>query len=430
MNGQDSLSFSPRTVTLIIAVGIFAFAGAALFSIFSGSTQNSGANSFSKSAIGHAAFVELLGAQNIPVIVSRNNSSAKSDARTLLIVAEPPPGKSNSDDAIPMADRTLLILPKRRGIPDPRRPAWIAHAVLIPKEPVEKTMSAFFPDATLNRPDSEVAWKKTSLSALHVIRPGQLGNDLLWSRIRSHTAPAIDQPQFLKSEKITPIIASAEGILVGATKRDDRWLFVISDPDLLANHGIGKADNAALTLDLLSLFRPANGSIIIDETVHGFRSNPNLWRQAFELPFLVSTILTVTAVLILLGAATGRFGAPLPPDRQRRESETGLIENAADLLQGAGHGTAIVRRYPAVALRAVAQRLHAPRGLSPLDLIAWVDRVGTARGVKTRYRPLQDEIENAASQQNANDNRVLHAVLNLYQWKQEILNGPGRNSGR
>jgi hypothetical protein len=426
---QDSASFSPRTTVLLIVAGVLAFAGAAYFSVLDGSARTSGTNSFSKSAIGHAAFLELLRHQDIPVVVSRNESGAKANEDSLLIVAEPLSYKITKSGGLPAADRTLLVLPKWRGAPDPKRPGWVGHVALQSEETVARVMSKLLPDATLTRPTGELAWKKTALAALHKVRPNRSDNDLLWARIRSRSTPTIDRPQFIVSETLTPIISSAEGVLVGGAKLDSGWLFVISDPDLLSNHGIGIADNAALMLDLLALFRPTDGAVIIDETVHGFRSNPNLWRKMFELPFLVATIVACAAILVLLGAATGRFGAPLPAERQRRESETGLIENAVDLLQEAGHGTAIVQRYPPVALRAVARRLHAPRRLNNSALVAWIDRVGTARGVKTSYRALRDEIENTASPQNANDIRVLRAVQRLYQWKQEMLDGPGRHSG-
>ncbi len=429
MTLQDSANFSPRTLALLIFAGVFAFAGAAFFSIFDDGSQTSGTNSFSKSAIGHAAFLELLRGQNIPVIVSRSNSVTKANDSTLLIVAEPLQREITKGGGLPLAERTLLVLPKRYGFPALNRPSWVQGVGLLPVESVERILSAFLPNATVSRVESEPKWKNTSLADLHKIRPGQLDNDLLWAAIRSRGVPAIDRPQLIASEDLIPIVASGDGILVGGVKLDSGWVFVISDPDILANHGIGKENNAALLFDLLSLFRPADGSIIIDETVHGFRSNPNLWRQVFEVPFIVPTLLALVAFAILLCAATGRFGSPISPARQSRESEMGLIENAADLLQEAGHGTAIVRRYPTVALRTVAQRLHAPRRLNETELIAWIDRVGTTRNVRRSYRTLQDEIEKAMSHHSIDDERVLRMAQNLHQWKQEMLDGPGRNSG-
>lgn len=423
----DNAIFSSRTVVLLIVVGVLAFAGAAYFMIFGSEGRPSGANSYSKSAIGHKAFLELLKRQDVPVIVSRSDSANKTGDDSLLVIAEPLTSEIAKFGGIPQANRTLLVLPKWQGLAASDRPGWVSQVGLLSDNAVDKILKTALPNASVVRPSGVAAWNKVSLATLHVFRPGSLENDQLWRRMRSRPAPDIDTLQLIRSSRLAPIISSPNGILVGGLKLGDQWLFVLSDPDLLANHGIGRSDNAALLFDLFPLFKPDSGQIVIDETMHGFHSNPDLWRKLFEFPFIMPTILTLVAIIVLLWASASRFGAPLPPKGRNSKDEYGLIESAVDLLHQAGHGTEIAKRYPAVVLREVLQRLHVPRHLTKQERLTWVDRVGATRSVKTTYSALQAEIETVSSKRSAGGEGTLGAVTRLYQWKQEMLNGSGRD---
>ncbi|NKB54868.1 MAG: hypothetical protein GKS00_00875 [Alphaproteobacteria bacterium] len=98
------------------------------------------------------------------------------------------------------------------------------------------------------------------------------------------------------------------------------------------------------------------------------------------------------------------------------------------MLHQAGHGTEVARRYPAVLFRDVSQRLHVPRRLTEPERLAWIDRVGAARGIETPYETMKTEIEAAASDRHGANDRVLRAIKRLYEWKQEMLDGPGRHT--
>ncbi len=54
-----------------------------------GEVSSSAADSFSRSALGHRGFVELLRANGIPVLVSRYASAERAGASSLLLIAEP-----------------------------------------------------------------------------------------------------------------------------------------------------------------------------------------------------------------------------------------------------------------------------------------------------------------------------------------------------
>lgn len=398
-------TFSPVTVTWLIAVGLVAFAGAIYFSVFggAGAGPTAGANSYSHSAIGHRAFVETLRSLDIPVLVSRNDSTAKADRSTVLVIAEPH-GASDSRNTIRellTAETVLFVLPKWKGVQNDDEPRWLKSATLISPARVESMLRHVAPGATIRRIEAPLSWK-----------PGPFG-----------VAPTLAAPQLMKTTYLKPIVASDRGMLVGELIRGTRRIWVLSDPDLLSNHGLGRGDNAVLAVRLIEGLRRDGGTVIIDETIHGFHREANLWRAIFELPFVATTIIAVVAVAALMWAAVGRFGAPVPVRRPLTAGKTALIDNMAGLLQYGGHGPEIIRRYVSNTLRHVAKRLHAPRKLGEDALIDWVDRVGAARGVSATYRDLRIDAEHLPRAARADSPRLARAARNIYRWKQEMING-------
>ena len=86
--------FAPRTVFWLVTVGTISFVGALVLSLLvgdGGSVRSADANTFSYSAIGHRAFVEILERVEMPVLVSRYDSAGKAGASSLLVIAEPAP---------------------------------------------------------------------------------------------------------------------------------------------------------------------------------------------------------------------------------------------------------------------------------------------------------------------------------------------------
>ncbi len=400
-------AFSPTTVFWLIAVGLLSFAGAAYFMIYGeeGTTTTARANAFSHSAIGHRAFVETLRRLDIRVLVSRNNSAAKAGRSTLLIVAEPG-ARTYTDETINdllTAETVLFVLPKWEGRPDEAKPQWLKSAAQLPRAHVQKTLRHVVPDGKVRRVKAPVSWET-----------GPLG-----------VTPTLSAPQLMETTQLRPVVTSDQGLLVGELVRGEQRIWILSDPDILSNHGLGRGDNAVLALSLIDALRPAGGAVIIDETIHGFRQEPSLWRAMFEFPFVLPTIQAVAAIVALMWAATGRFGAPIPAKRPLEAGKAALIDSMAGLLQYGGHGPEILRRYLTVTLRDVARRLHAPRDLEETALIEWVDRVGEARGVQAKYGTLRREAEAIIAVASADNSRLTQAARNLHRWKQGIINGPG-----
>src|SRR5271157_2502561 len=83
-----------------------------------------GPTAYSKSAIGHLAFRRLLDEVGISTKISESGSGGYVASDEVLIVAEPRNDPATLADVRAMltARTVLLVLPKRTGTPDPRRP--------------------------------------------------------------------------------------------------------------------------------------------------------------------------------------------------------------------------------------------------------------------------------------------------------------------
>ena len=154
-------AFNQRTVVILVAVGVLSFVGAAYFMIFGDDLRTKrtvGPNSFSYSAIGHRGFVETLRRLEIPVLISRNDSTAKASRSSVLLVAEPIAQK-RSDPRISKllnAPAVLVVLPKRYGFKSATKQRWLGSANLLPTGAVDRTLRSIFWDARITRPKEAV----------------------------------------------------------------------------------------------------------------------------------------------------------------------------------------------------------------------------------------------------------------------------------
>ncbi len=406
----DGAPFATRTVWWLIAVGALSFAGASIFTVLNDRVRSTGANAFSVSAIGHRALVETLERLGVPVIVSRYRSAEKARPGTVLVVAEPTNrGQTDAEfESLFYAPDVLYVLPTRQGEPADDMPAWLRSVDWVGLGDVDRALHVVHSGGGIERHDGQVRWTANRLGP----------------------NPEIDQPQLIVGSSLTPIVASDGGILVGETRRGDNRIWVLSDPDILANHGLARGDNAALAMALLDGLRRPGGAVVFDETHHGFVQRPSLWRSAFRLPFAIVSVEALIAMAVLMWAAAGRFGAPVPVPRPYKSGKAALIDNAANLLETGGVAGDVFARYVASVQRDVARRLHAPRRLDARELVDWLDRIGRARGLDETLGALMREADDLMQRARADDARLLRVARRLNRWRQEITDGPRSHRDR
>jgi hypothetical protein len=396
--------FSKTTLWVVISVAIISLVTTVVLTVLGsdpGDKTSAGSDGYSKSAIGHRALIELLGKLDVPVVVSRNNSSAKSE-KGLLIIAEPKQSEKEAERLralVLAAPNILVVLPKWYGFVGHKR-EWIASADMLPKTDVVDVLHEIGVDVSndpLMRTPLPIAWRT---------RDG-------------YPRPSIQHPQAIAIDVIEPVIDDGTHALLGHFEHEGKQIWVLADPDVLNNAGLRKPENAALAIMLIDKLRDG-GPVVFDETVHGHVQTPSLLRVLFGFPLVLATIQVLVCALLAIWAAMVRFGPRRAAPPPLAPGKDFLIENTAALLRYGGHHVDALQRYLAATVVQVRQTLHAPDHLGPSALGEWFERVRLLRGGTIGLFDLEKQVGSAA----AHPQRVVELADLVYRWRMEMTHGP------
>jgi hypothetical protein len=405
--------FSPRTLLAIIAIGTAAFVGMIYLEMFGTDDPDFeiGPSTYSSSALGHKALMETLRRIDVPVVVSRFRSAEKTGRGSLLVLAEPD-GSDTSEELVGgLGDlwHGLLVLPKWDGNRDRSKPRWVDAMGLVPLDDVELVLKQAKTDGLVKR-----------LKGTFTVEVPDFGGTI-----------ELTDPQIMIGAAVRPIVSLQGGVLIGEADLGVGQQWVLSDPDLISNHGIDQGDNAVVAVSIIEALRPAGGAVIFDETIHGLELRPNLLRAAFELPFGIVSLSGAVAIALAIWAGLMRFGRPEPGQRALQPGKVTLIRTTADLLrQGSRKGTVelVLTRYLKAQIADLVARLNGPRGLDENRQIAWLDDLAVARRLRSRLQPLAAAIEATAKSHSTDPGRALRLAADLHAWKQEFLYGLAKGS--
>jgi hypothetical protein len=166
---------------------------------------------------------------------------------------------------------------------------------------------------------------------------------------------------------VRPVVLCDQGVLLGAVGD----IHVLSDPDVIANHGLLRGENAAFVVDTLRHLAHS-GAIVFDETLHGHEIQPSIWHVMGEFPNVLVPVHLLLTMALVLWVAHGRFGPVLPAPAALGAGKEFLIRNVAALLHRGGHHGPSLRRYGRMRVRDAVEALHAPRGLSDAQCREWL----------------------------------------------------------
>jgi hypothetical protein len=368
-----------------------------------------GPSTYSRSAIGHAGISDTLQRLGVPVVKSRNNSADKLGKNGVLVLAEPRPSALNEPALRALLDAraVLLVLPKWTGRASERKPGWLGTAQ-------EKS-------------PGEAKWALNLVAESgEVVRERQ---PPIWETNLLGKVPRIETPvQLMRSVPMRPIIAGPSGILLGELTKN-RAVWVLADPDVIANHGIAEGQNAALALAIIDRLRGRDGPVVFDETIHGYLAqSATPLALLVQFPFVVATFMVLAALGLLLWATMARFGAPQNAPPPLSAGRQGLLQNVAQLITFAGHQQVMVRRYVQATVRETASQLHAPRGLSGEPLARWLTRVGQARGVTVDCAALIGEVEQLDDRRRSDLGPLVRLARDIHRWRREIVDGHSKHS--
>jgi hypothetical protein len=444
---MESSVFSKRVLIGIFAVVTISLIAAVIFGLAGppqGDAESSGADAFSQSALGHKAFREVLDDMGIPVLASRYRSSDRA-AEGVLIVAEPsmrsvPGAAGKLGDMLQEADRVIVVLPKRRGKPDSDNDAWVEKVYPVSRGEVKSLLTLLPGDYDL-------------------VRVGGKADTHNWTNNVLAADPAIEDPQLVTSSDLEPLVESDDGILLGRVSqaamdeyRKNQWEFegfddeeesddsgqpdamnaseplaevlVLTDPDVLSNHGLDEGANATFSVSMVEYVRQSQGPVVLDETLHGFESEPAFTRSIFEFPLVLITLNFVLLVIVAIWAGLGRFGRPRASDPPIEPGKRFLIDNTAQLLQTGGHDTHMLRRLAWAIVDHVGREIRAPSELERWEKVRWIDKVNERRGLEFELEPFMKSIESLASgRDSARASVMLKKARALYEWREDILHG-------
>ncbi len=209
---------------------------------------------------------------------------------------------------------------------------------------------------------------------------------------------------------MTPLIKRLDVPILAST--GDGEMFILAEPDLIANHGLKDPRMAALAVDIIEHLRPDKAPVAFDLTLHGFGRSHNLLKTLLVPPFLALTLSILGAGLLVGLHAFGRFGPARDEPRALPFGKAALIDNAAGLIRRAGRGGRMGEAYVALTRDAAATAIHAPRS-TEAELDALLDRAGAAG--RPGFTELAAEARGAKTPATVAD-----AARALYQWRRSL----------
>ena len=407
--GDDRI-MSVRAVIALVSIGLIGLVGFIFFDRVHkdiNPPQSNQANSYSRSAIGHWAFYSFAEALGIPVKKARQFTEAAVGWNGLLLMAEPRLGETVRADVVRKAQRTrsLVILPKRYGHRDRQNSGFVGKVLPTSQSGLAALLDELVPGSKLMHPDATAVVAHEEGTFAPVIAGLQL-MDL----------SGVDG-------NVTPLLYNDDGVLLARISRGLGRYYVLSDPDLLANHGLHEGENARIAAWILAETVPAGGSLVFDEVVHGFRASPNIWVLLFSPPYLIISLMFLATLVLLVWAGLTRFGKPEDAPSALPRGAAALIANTAGMLSFSGHGGEILTRYLELSRREAAAALHAPKNLNAEQLTDWLDQVGATRKTETSLSVLTAQVSRDAERMPLM--QQLKTGIRIYTWKTELIHGSG-----
>ena len=323
-------AFNARTMVLITAIGVLAFIAMLVLGAYAPdlrSGHNGGSHALSNGATGFSGVVRLAEQTGRnPVIVRSEHDFGTED----LAVVTPDNGFINLGSILDArgARATLIVLPKWRTVADATHPGWVRISGLTPRNDPESILA---PGLTIT-----VARAKghgESLRNLDPAAPASL----------RFLAPAVVQT--MSGKMLTPIIRAPNGGIILA-KVGKRPLYLLSEPDLLNNHGMGNEQQASSALALFDFLNSTGAkSILFDVTANGLGRSRSPLKLAFDAPFLAVTLTIFAAMVLAAWQALVRFGPVRRSERAIAFGKAALVDNSAALIRKAGREAHLGGRY-------------------------------------------------------------------------------------
>ena len=389
-------AFNARTMLLITAIGALAFIAMLVLGAYAPdlrSGRNGGSHALSNGATGFSGIVKLAQETGRNPLIVRSDPDLQSEDLTVI---SPEHGWTDLSEVLGRrgARATLLVLPKWDAAPDKQRPGWVRVSGLLPAADPARTLYPATPFT--------IAREKTHGEPLRTLAAGAPAE-------LQFLAPSVLQT--VGSKDIEPLIVNARGaIVLGKLKRGQ--FYILADPDLLNNHGMGDERQARAALALLDFLNSTGATAIrFDVTTNGLGRSRSPLKLAFDAPFLAVT-LTIFAAMLLAGwQALVRFGPVRRPERAIAFGKAALVDNSAALIRKAGREAHLGGRYVDVIRDRAVALFRLPPSLDSQTLELRLEALNPRRSFAATAQ---------AAEQARNREELLGAAQSLNVWLEEV----------
>jgi hypothetical protein len=392
--------FRARTAITLILVGIFAFSAFVTLLAYAPDLDRDTScrtNVYSRCAIGFAGLSELARQGGATTLVSRGKLPKGRTEGLLIVTPEPEHGADVG--ALEFGGPILVVLPKWQASRDPAHMSWGRKEGLIPVE--------FMP-------------KKDLLDVVNVARAKGLARPRLAGAPGTPfegltlTPGPVSSLQTLSANGWTPVLTDAGGDVVMAQAPGSR-IFVLADPDLLNTQGLGNLDTLAAAVTIMRTLRIADGPLIFDVSLNGYKSERSALRLMFDPPFLAVTLCFVAAVALAGLQAAFRFGPVRRSERVLALGKEALTDNSAQLIRIARREPNMAPGYVALTQKAAGRAVGAPRELTGDALTRFLDRMAAQRGLPDTLKGLSAEAGHVPGRAG-----LTALAARLYRWRLEM----------
>ncbi|MDR2405949.1 MAG: hypothetical protein LBE27_06225 [Deltaproteobacteria bacterium] len=340
------------------------------------------------------------------------------------------------------AGKVLIIFPKWLARPDPKRRGWVKDVV---REDYFEALSLI-----MFLFDSENAKKSAFIT-----EPKGEGD---FSVNPLGFKPTIESPQLINGKDLRQVVGSVDGTLVGEfVLKNGKKAWILSDPDVINNHGLLKGDNLGFSLKMVEEWlkeEPAAASSRSGEITNELRPNPSPnpstnstrfknrtivffepqavvlepatpsinWKEIFSLPNVVIAFLSLVVSLILAFFGLHRYW---PEEEARERLDFGklqLIKNSARLITISKRHKEIFTKYLDLCVERLGSLLHVPKSTmkNRNDLLKILDhfqlKCESGKPSEMYYGALQKLDKLTPSQ-------VLYYAGVFNKWKEELESG-------
>lgn len=398
---SETNPFNPRLVYGLIAAGIAAFAALILLLAYAEPPLRQArvdrAQMLSNSAVGYKALVDLVGRFHSAHRIGSANDLDYDDLFVMAVTESTRP----QDVAWVREQRstraTLIILPKWITTRHPRRGDWVRIVGAGAGDAVARALGF-------------------RLRIAGGARPGETARGGVF--LEGIAMPVPLHPQVIDGPALTPLVSLPGGGTLVA-QIGDQPHYVVADPDLLNNHGLGHPEVARAALALIEGLNSTDATSVNfgtfnDEASAEVARRPSLMRLAVEPPFLAMTLALFVAALLAGLHGAVRFGQPRREERAIALGKAALVENSAGLIKLARREARLGAAYADVVRQDAARAVGAPATLTGDELNAYLDRLSKGGGPK--FTALVTRIVWARDR-----HELVAAARALFSWKRAIL---------